>query len=130
MKSNKKAWIVLSIFMFANCWSIASNGQSIPTDTGDHCRDDAIAFMDKHFGHDLTPVDWERDTHSGPAPHGHVVFIVHFEECSGALVMVTGNSDFCQLPHYWHRGSYIRRVFATGDCKEFLLGEMSRHDTR
>ncbi len=129
MKSHKKIWIVLFVSMIVGGWSIASSAQN-PTKTGDHCKDDAIAFMEKHFGDELTFVHWEKNTRSGPPPQAEVLFVVHVKECTGAFVVDTGTSHFCQLPAHWDVGRHVRRVYAVGDCKEFLSDYMSRHDER
>ncbi len=130
MKSHKKTWIVLFVSMIVGGWSIASNGQPNPTDTGDHCKDDAITFMQKNFGDVLTFVHWEKDTRNGPPPFAVVVFVVHVNECAGYFVVNSGSSDFCQLPHYGQRTSYVRRVYAVGDCTKFLSGDMYRNEGR
>ncbi len=129
MKSHKKTWIVLFVSMIVGGWSIASSAQN-PTKTGDHCKDDAIAFMEKHFGDDLTFVHWEKDTRSGPPPQSEVVYVLQVKECSGSFVVTTGTSHFCGHSGHWDRGSHVRRAYATGDCKEFIADYISRHGER
>ena len=124
-------WLVLLTMMIIAGWSTASDAQPMATETGDHCKDDAIEFMEKNFGDVLTFNHWEKDTKSGPNPYAPVVFVVHVSECSGVFVVETGNSAFCQLPHYGGQPtSYVRRVHATGDCKKFLSKDMSRNEGR
>ncbi len=128
MIAHNRPRIVLLVTLIVGGWSIASNGQPNPTDTGDHCKDDATSFMQKNFGDVLTFVHWEKDARNGPPPQAGVVFVVTVEECAGYFVVDSGISDFCGRPHYGNRTSYFRRVFAVGDCTKFLSGQMYRHE--
>ena len=92
--------------------------------TGDHCKDQLVNSLDYLFG-DYEILSWTKDSsHKTRGNGGEIWHWIETDLCDGKFVGVVSNfnSKNCKHAHYISVPRYVRRVFATSECRQMLKG--------
>ena len=96
-----------------------TQAQPLPAKDGNYCIDDIYQYIEQKFQASNQIKETKRISASAGATWYYYVKVGF---CSGYLVMDMGSKDssICTNPQYGERIQTIERVYATGDCEQYL----------
>ncbi len=115
----KCRWILSIALVLSSVHTQASMWDKIPTETGNYCKDQARGFIRYLFGDDIKFYSTATSQCSGPAGCD-INMWMEVDFCDGYLVATYAPYIMCSHPHYGSMPLYIKRLWAYGECKNFL----------
>ncbi|MGE3757895.1 MAG: hypothetical protein AB7H97_09065 [Pseudobdellovibrionaceae bacterium] len=105
------------LFLFLNlgvALSIEAKGP-IPSESGNHCLDQAVQAIKQKFGKQTRILM----THNDSGLESQYLWI-RTNLCEGYFVGVYDRNASCTSAHYGFVPSYIKRIWAYGKCRKLL----------
>lgn len=113
---NKLLLLSVLVFLGLSVVEVQAGMRKIPSETGNHCVDQAFGHLRHLFGEDIKMKKALTDGCSTCNNYDWIKTNI----CSGYFVSSYNGTASCSSAHYGFVPLYVKRIWAYGDCKKFL----------